>query len=223
MVEFSVKQRNCKRNKVCGDVVCSYDSETNFKIVLCDGLGHGIKANVLAYVTAEMVKRHNFNSGCLSSLTEKLLSIQPVCAIRNINHSTYTVINYQKDTRVVEIVNYDNPKPIIFVNNEFVNVKWQTVVNESYEQRPQDMQFVTIPVEGKISILLCSDGVVQSGMGKKYPFGWGEKRLKEFVLPMFQRDSSAMEIATNVMVEALELEDDYTHDDTTCIVMKILV
>lgn len=221
MVEFSIKQRNCGRSKICGDIVNYFESETNFKIVLCDGLGHGIKANVLAYVTAEIVKKHDFNSGCLSSLTEKLLSVQPVCAVRNMNHSTYTVVNYQKEIGVVEIVNYDNPKPIIFLNGEYYDVPWENVINESYAPRPKEMQFATIPVVGSIAIMLCSDGVVESGMGKKYPFGWGEKRLKEFMLPMFQSDCSAVEIATNVVIEALELEDDFTHDDTTCIVMKI--
>ncbi len=226
VVEYSIKQRSCKRNRLSGDVVL-YRSDSNedssFRIVLCDGLGHGVKANILANMTSAMIMTHDFDNDSLKQLTKTILAIQPVCDVRNINHCTYTMVEYKESEKTLSLVNYDNPTVLVFSEGDFVDVEWDIVVNEDYAPRPQKMQFKKIVSDKDITLILFSDGITQSGMGSVFPFGWGENRIKKFLKPLLQSNLPVEEISTLLMSESLGFEKEYSHDDNSCIVIKIII
>ena len=80
MVEYSFKQHNCKRNRICGDT-CQFvklDDKGSFKALLCDGMGHGLKANILANITMPMVLNHDFEHDSIEHLTQAILDRKSV-------------------------------------------------------------------------------------------------------------------------------------------------
>lgn len=221
MIEFAVRQKNCKRNKINGDVAYCIESEDIVKAVLCDGLGHGIKANLLANITAKIVQEHDFETGSLEELTKQLLLTQPICSIRKMNHSTYTVLLYDKKNNEIMIVNYDNPKPIVFLDNQEEVIQWIEFKNETYKTpRPQKMLFTKIKVQRGLTIVMVSDGVTESGVGNGFAFGWGERNLKVFCKDRLALNSKTL--ATKIISKAIEHERDYPHDDISCIVVKVI-
>ncbi len=223
-VEYSIKQRYCKRNRISGDVFSfiKTDSSASFKAVLCDGMGHGIKANILANLTLPLIANTDFNKDSLKELTKNILEIQPTCAIRKMNHCTYTLASYDDTKHELFIINYDNPQPLIFFDGEIAkNISWQSVENPFYGKRPRNITFTTIHLLQEISVLMCSDGVTQSGVGNIFPFGWGLRRVSSFVMPFFAEKLLPHEIATKVVAKAIEYEKDYTHDDVSCCVITI--
>jgi serine phosphatase RsbU (regulator of sigma subunit) len=68
-IEVDCRQKNHEGERICGDVFQSarIKEEKRIVAVLSDGMGHGVKANVLATLTATMMlnftKEHkNFES-----------------------------------------------------------------------------------------------------------------------------------------------------------------
>ena len=220
MIDLAVKQKNYKRSGVCGDYVGIEEQGDILKVVLCDGLGHGIKANILATLTAQLVLSFDFKNGDLRQITNEILSIQPICSKRKINHSTYTLFIYDKINCIVDIVNYDNPKPMLFDNGKVKDIEWQEIMNPWYAPRPQKMQFASFELTSEMCVAIMSDGVTQSGVGADFSFGWGEKRVKGFISSLLECDKSASDIATSVISKSLEYESDMTHDDMSCIILK---
>lgn len=222
MIDFSIKQKTYKRSGVCGDYVSCVDQDGVIKIVLCDGLGHGIKANILATLTATLVLSYDFKNCSLSQITDEILSIQPICSKRKINHSTYTLLSYDKSSGIVDIVNYDNPKPMLFDGNEEVDILWREEINQRYSPRPQKMQFTSFEMKDEMCVVIMSDGVTQSGVGLDFSFGWGEKRVKSFITDLLECKKRASDIATSVISKSLQYEGDMAHDDMSCIIFKII-
>ena len=225
VVEYSIKQRCCKRNRLSGDVVLCRESDENntFRAVLCDGLGHGVKANILANMTSTMVMMHDFDNDSLKQLTETILAIQPVCDIRHINHCTYTLIEYDEIKNVLGIVNYDNPNVLVFSEGDYMDVDWDILLNESYATLPQKMQFKKLTPINEITLILFSDGITQSGTGLKFAFGWGETRIKKFLRTLLEQKLPVEDICTLLMSESLGFEEEYSHDDNSCIVIRIII
>jgi len=71
-------------------------------------------------------------------------------------------------------------------------------------------------------LIICSDGITQSGLGgKKYLFGWGRENLEEYLLELVNHDKliSAPVLASKV-VNLANINDDYhSKDDSSCAVI----
>jgi len=62
-IEVSCQQKNHGDERVCGDVFLSrrIKEEGRLIVVLSDGMGHGIKANMLAILTSTLAVRFTRN------------------------------------------------------------------------------------------------------------------------------------------------------------------
>lgn len=221
IIEYSIKQQNFRKNRICGDLFAIKDveDENSFRIVLCDGMGHGIKANILSNMTSPLVMDFDFKNGDISTLTQTILNIQPICSIRKINHCTYTVVDINKSNETLSIINYDNPNPVVFIKKTLIDPQWSNKIVEEYVTRPKKISFTDIPLQDEILIVIFSDGVTQSGMGKKYPFGWEFKNCVEYIKTI--AGNSPKSIATDVIVKSIENDEGLTYDDVSCAVIKI--
>ena len=97
----------CKhRQYVAGDVFLSHKlkEDNRFIAVLSDGLGSGIKASVLATLTATMALKYISNYADIRETAEVIMDTLPVCSVRRISYSTFTIvdINSAGHVRVIE-------------------------------------------------------------------------------------------------------------------------
>ena len=95
---------------VCGDIfLCrKIQEEDRVVAVLSDGLGSGIKASVLANLTATMALKYTSSFMDIKRSAETIMSTLPICSVRKISYSTFTIVDLDGSglTRTVE---YDNP------------------------------------------------------------------------------------------------------------------
>jgi len=126
-VEIDYSQVNKKRNVVCGDVFISkkVKGEDRIVSVLADGLGSGVKANVLASLTATMACNYIANNIDIIKVAKIILATLPVCSFRKIGYSTFTIIDVHRsgDVRIIE---YDNPEIMLFRNKKFIDLDKET-------------------------------------------------------------------------------------------------
>ncbi|MGI6789879.1 SpoIIE family protein phosphatase [Aminivibrio sp.] len=157
--------------------------------VLSDGLGSGVKANILSSMTASMALRFMEGDTEILRSAEVIMDALPVCRERGISYATFTIVDAVLHgwTRVIEM---DNP-PFLLVRGgsivtpgkrEMASSRWKDrkiTVNEFFA-RPEDR------------IILFSDGVTQAGMGSwANPTGWGGEKCADFILRLL-RDRPGM-------------------------------
>ena len=219
-IEVGVNQRNHDKERICGDMFLSEKLKDERRVisVLTDGMGHGVKANVLATLTAKMAMNFTKNKKRFSRIAEVILNTLPVCSERKISYATFSIVDIQigEKTRVLE---YGNPQTIVIRDGKILDLDWRPVDTTSEKVRHDELAMCEFRHRKGDRILLFSDGITQSGLGStKYPMGFEHDNLKQFVLSLVHNDPkiSAQNLARKV-VNLAHLNDGYkAKDDTSC-------
>ena len=101
-IEVNSQQRNHDGERICGDVFLNkYIKEEDRVIaVLSDGMGHGVKANVLATLTATMALNFTREHKEVDRIAEIIMNTLPVCSERMISYSTFTIVDIESSGSV---------------------------------------------------------------------------------------------------------------------------
>lgn len=95
--------------QLCGDRVEIVDQgENSTVIVLADGMGSGVKANILSSLTSKIISTMMAANMRLEDCVSTIASTLPVCAVRGVAYSTFTIIHIIENEEA-EIIQYDNP------------------------------------------------------------------------------------------------------------------
>jgi hypothetical protein len=219
-IEVGVNQRNHDKERICGDLFLSEKLKDERRVisVLTDGMGHGVKANVLATLTATMAMNFTKDKKEFNRIAEVILNTLPVCSERQISYATFTIVDIQIDgsTRILE---YGNPQTTVVRNGKILDLKWEAVQTTCEKVRRDELALCEFRQQKGDRILMFSDGVTQSGLGSgKYLMGFGHDDLNQFVLDLVHHDKeiSAQNLARKV-VNIAHLNDNYkAKDDTSC-------
>jgi hypothetical protein len=219
-IEVNCQQKNHDGERICGDVFISkrIKEEKRIIAILSDGMGHGVKANILATLTASMAVNFTKEHKDFNTIAEIIMNTLPVCSVRKISYSTFTIIDIEIDGRV-SILEYDNPQTLIIRNNKEFNPEWQCIILSSENNHGKELRVCEFYPEKGDRIIFCSDGVVQSGLGTpRYPFGWGNNNLRNFVLETIKKKTyiSARRLAKKVLNVAVGNDNYKPKDDISC-------
>ncbi len=219
-IEVNCQQKNHEDERICGDVFLSerIKEENRIIAVLSDGMGHGVKANILATLTATMALNFTKEHKDFNTIAEIIMNTLPVCSVRKISYSTFTIIDIDLNGKVY-ILEYDNPQTLIFRNNREYEPEWKCIILDSEKNRGKELRSCTFKPEKGDRIIFCTDGVVQSGLGtKRFPFGWGNKNLIQFIIENLKKYPfiSARKLAKNALNAAVGNDNYKPKDDTSC-------
>ncbi len=185
--------------------------------VLSDGLGSGVKANILAHMTANMAIRFAEAYTDFVHYARVIMNALPVCQVRKIAYATFTVLDCNPDGSV-QIVELGNPPFILLRNGKATEVPFREFCSEQEDSRK--LRVSRFKAQPEDRIIFFSDGVTEAGMGSTaYPLGWRNRGCAEFSEEQVQRDQrmSARDLARAVVNGALRREPDRTaYDDITC-------
>ncbi|HNY09941.1 MAG TPA: SpoIIE family protein phosphatase, partial [Tenuifilaceae bacterium] len=213
------QQKNHDGERICGDVFYSkrLQDEERTIIVLSDGMGHGVKANVLATLTSTMAFNFTREHKEVNTIAEIIMNTLPVCSERKMSYSTFSIVDIEHngDTRILE---YDNPECFIMRGTEPLIPEWQCIILNSEQNAGKELRYCSFTPQKEDRIILWTDGVSQSGMGTPdYPFGWSDG-AREFVEKMVKNepDISARKLSAKVVNMAYVNDGYHPKDDTTC-------
>ncbi len=214
-------QQVCKHKKVvCGDVFLSrrLKEENRTLVVLADGLGSGIKANMLASLTAGMIVNFMSLNEPLERFTETIMKTLPVDPFRKIGYSTFTIIDIDSDgeTRIIE---YGNPPVLLIRNGELIKPNRQLLALSSEIEHPQNLFNWNFQAQKDDRIIYMTDGISQSGIGRKdMPFGWEMNSVQSFLKINTQKNPkiSAHHLSKKLHAQALNNDIQKAKDDMTC-------
>lgn len=222
-IEVGYRQKNHIGERICGDVFIfeRVREENRTVLVLSDGLGHGVKANVLATLTSKMALNFTKEHKSADRIAEIIMNTLPVCSERKISYSTFTIIDIEHngETRILE---YDNPQSIVIRDNKSLMMNWSNLLLVSDKNRGKEIRYCNFTPRKEDRIIICSDGVVQSGMGSyELPFGWGNVGVENYLISILPKEKkiSAVKLATKIVNRAVQNDNFISKDDTTCAVI----
>ncbi len=147
--------------QLCGDRVEIVDQgEDSTVIVLADGMGSGVKANILSSLTSKIISTMMAANMRLEDCVSTIASTLPVCAVRGVAYSTFTIIHIIENEEA-EIIQYDNPLLILIRDGKFVEIpKTGTEIEGKMIYKSK------IKLQENDFLFTMSDGTIHAGVGE---------------------------------------------------------
>lgn len=201
--------------ELCGDKVEIVRKEGFFLAVLADGLGSGVKANILSTLTSKIIATMLSNGAQLVEAVETIASTLPVCHDRGIAYSTFTIAKIENDGTVY-LAEFDNPSTVLMKNNvvkpierEELLIDGKTIFISNFAAEPNDM------------IVAFSDGVVHAGVGRLLDLGWQYDNIVGYIKENMSSSISPRALARKLLASVNTLYMDKPGDDSTVCAMRI--
>ncbi len=222
-VEIECYQFHKEGQAACGDDFqwARLENEDRYIAVLSDGLGSGIKANILANMTATMALRFVESNMDILQSAEIIMDSLPVCEVRKISYATFSIVDMHSGGRT-RIIEMGNPAYVQLRGEEEVKpLTHKTLVSDNWPDR--EMEVYDIQLQLGDRLIVCSDGVTQAGLGRsEYKFGWRRQGEMEFAIKQIQREPgiSAKDLSEIIAREALNVDPEHKcRDDISCLVI----
>lgn len=203
--------------QLCGDHVDIVEPEDGNStiLVLADGLGSGVKANILSTLTSKILSTMLASGLKLEEAVQTLVETLPVCSVRKVAYSTFTVIRIVNN-RSAEVIQYDNPKVIFLRDGKNVELPFrESVIADKHIIKAE------IELEEGDAFIALSDGVEHAGVGLVYNFGWKRSDIIDFITGFAGVGFTAKTLSAIVMEETNKLYAGHPGDDATVAVIRI--
>jgi len=217
---------NCQQNfhegeRVCGDVFLTkkVHEEGRIILVLSDGMGHGVKANMLGILTATMAVNFTREHKEMNRIAETILNTLPIDSEKQTSYSTFSIVDIEADGKVT-ILEYENPECLILRGKEKITPEWTCLILDTKRKVGKEIHSCTFYAQKEDRILLFTDGVAQSGMGSmQFPTGWGIDAIHEYATNQVVKtpDIAANKLAFKIISEAYKNDGFSSKDDTSCV------
>jgi serine/threonine protein phosphatase PrpC len=212
-VDVSWHSLNKKNEELCGDKVEWLKSDQRTIVVLADGLGSGVKANILATLTTKIMITMLDQGAGLQETIDTITHTLPVCQLRQIAYCTFSIvdIDHELNCRIIE---FDNPPVFVFRQHEPMTLDKKVMQSGEKEVLVSELKLKVGDM-----ITLCSDGVIHAGVGNMLNHGWEWSHVNEYL--SLQRIKSADKLNRRLMDTCNKLYDESPGDDTTSVTIKI--
>lgn len=216
---YSIDVAKCSVNKyqeeLCGDHVESIKTKEGMIVVLSDGLGSGVKANILATLTSKIAITMLKEGASIEDTICTIASTLPECQVRKLAYSTFTIVQI-KDNGEVYMVEYDNP-PVFYyrkgvplhIHKEKRMINNKVIYESNFNMRVDD------------TLVMISDGVVHAGVGMTLNLGWQWEHIDQYLQDLVRVERDTMCIARDLLGVCENLYDNSPGDDTTVVAIQL--
>ena len=214
--EIGYKSINHDGEQLCGDHIDIVEQGNDSTvIVLADGMGSGVKASILSTLTSKIISTMMAASLPLEECVSTIAATLPVCSVRGVAYSTFTIMHII-DSHTVELIQYDNPHIIYIRDGELydypkteLNIGGKTIYKSVIRLKEDDI------------IIAMSDGCPHAGIGIAYNFGWKWEDIADYMLGLSNGGFTAKVLSTMLIDEVNRLYGGKPGDDATACVIKI--
>lgn len=215
-VEASYKSLNHHHEELCGDKVEILETKDSYIMILADGMGSGVKANILSTLTSKILGTMFLNGASLDQCVETIVKTLPVCKERNVAYATFSILQVFRNGEGY-LVEFDNPACIAIRDGKLLDIPSKTRMIEGKEIK-ESRFFVRLGD----SYILMSDGVIHAGVGQVLNFGWSWENVADYAVKNVYKAPTAMRMASTITQACDDLYMKNPGDDTTVAVAKII-
>lgn len=215
VVENAWESLNKAGEELCGDSVIIRSGPDSFVAVLSDGLGSGVKANILSTLTAE-IAAHLFDAGStVEEVMQTLVETLPECSVRKLAYATFAVLTV-KNGREASLVEFDSPTLILVRDGAVLDIPFTT-----REVNGRSIREARFALQEKDYMVMITDGYEHAGLGGIYRLGWGWKNIALAVQRFCRTGVDAFKLTQALSKTCLKLYDGKPGDDSTVISMRV--
>ena len=215
-VDVAYKSLNKFTEILCGDKVELLETEDSNIMILADGMGSGVKANILATLTSKILGTMFLNGASLEECVDTIVQTLPVCQVRKVAYSTFSILQvfHSGDAYLVE---FDNPG-CIFIRNGVL----QKIPKNLREVEGKKINEFRFKVQKGDALILMSDGTIHAGVAELLNFGWLWEDIAQYAVKEYYKTVSAARLAAALSRACDELYQFKPGDDTTVAVMRVI-
>ncbi|MBR6495812.1 MAG: SpoIIE family protein phosphatase, partial [Rikenellaceae bacterium] len=165
VVEYGYTSLNKFGEELCGDKVetCVADGWTT--LVLADGLGSGVKANILSTLTSKILCTMVANNIPMQDCMETIIDSLPICKVRGVAYSTFS-LGHVTEQGQGYLIEFDNPQAIYIRDGktcDLIKCQMDICGKRVYHSR--------LAMQEGDSLVVTSDGTIHAGVGMILNFG----------------------------------------------------
>lgn len=215
-IDVSWKSLNKHDEELCGDKVEILKTDDSDIVILADGMGSGVKANILATLASKILGTMFLEGEPIEEAVETLASTLPVCKVRGVSYSTFSILQifHNGDAYLVE---FDNPGCIFVRNKKLMEIPEN--IREISGRKIREYRFKVQPDD---CFVLMSDGTIYAGVGELLNFGWTWESMADYTLKCVKETKSAARIASMLSQACDDLYQQRPGDDTTVAVTRVI-
>jgi len=215
IVEVARDSLNKRGEELCGDWVKITTTPDALIVVISDGLGSGVKANILATLTAEIAASMLKRESTVDEVIETLVSTLPECQVRRLAYATLAVLQVFHGSEAY-LVEYDTPPLILIRDNQVVEfpVTERVVAGRTI----RESQFAL--KDGDYMVMI-SDGYVHAGVEGLYRMGWGWKNIALAARRWVATRGDTYQLVRALSENCLKLYNGAPGDDATVVGMWV--
>ncbi|MEG2858681.1 MAG: SpoIIE family protein phosphatase [Clostridia bacterium] len=213
-IEYGHVSVNKQGESICGDSFEILKNGSKRIFVLSDGLGSGVKANILSTLTAKILSSLLARNLPMEECIQTVASTLPVCQTRKLAYATFTAICIEGSAAYLS--QYDNPPVILMRGGKCIDY-------------PRQVQFIgekeihvsQLALEEGDFLVMMSDGVTHAGIGKVMPAGFSQKGVTDLLAQWYTPEIAPQRMAATIADACLAVSLGAPDDDLTALVLKV--
>lgn len=214
-IDVAYNSINKNGEELCGDKVEIIKTPEGVIIVMADGLGSGVKANILATLTSKIAGTMLKEGLSLYETVDTIAHTLPVCSVRQLAYSTFTIIKVLKDGSV-HAIEYDNPAYFLIKNN-FINIpeKKEIIIKDKLIKESH------FSLDYNDSLTIVSDGAIHAGVGAILNLGWQWDNVADYLETLASTENCSANITKDLIQTCQKLYAGKPGDDTTVVTVTL--
>ncbi len=201
--------------ELCGDNVEVVKTDDSVVAVLADGLGSGVKANILSKMTVKIIATMLEKGASLEEVVDTVGNTLPICQKRMLAYSTFTIIQAKWNGEIY-IVEFDNPSTFFIHGGRIAAVSFRET--EVLGKKIKESRFQA--ALGDI-LVAVSDGIIHAGIGGVLNLGWQWENVADYLQRMPQPVVNAKSMSKRLLSVSEELYAGHPGDDATVMVLQV--
>lgn len=214
-VDIGTSQLKKDGEELCGDSIEVVHTGTDHIVVVSDGLGSGIKANILSRLTAKTAGTMLKMGGQIDDVIETLAQTLPICKVRKLAYSTFTILQITQNGQVY-LMEYENPPSFIGKSNHIINMERNEriiggkVIRECF-----------FNVSENNWLVIATDGILHAGTGRTMNMAWDRNRMGIYLAATYSPAMNASDWAKEITRLCNNIYGEKPGDDASVAVIKV--
>ena len=210
-IEIKISQAPKRPGLPCGDVVVSDRTKLGTTIIVCDGIGSGVKANIFATMCAARIKELLKRGFSIRHAFSNVVNTMNQAPGKNLPFAAFSLTHILPDGNAT-ILSYEMPAPILLSYGYSSLLPQQTSVLEE--------RFIgesNCDLKNGEGLVLVSDGITQAGLGKGLTYGWEAEGLNKYINEQFRSGIQPSTLPEGIRLRAKQLSGGKPSDDATVV------
>lgn len=198
----------------CGDITRIIKNESTVHAVLADGMGSGIRANLLATMTVKMLSSLLERGADAAAAAESVASNLPLDDKRGIRYTAFTIVEV-KENGLAKIVGMNMPSAVILRREKLYPYKEDTM-----KDGRNTLKYIQLQLRHEDTIAVFSDGIVNAGTGGCLGAGWQNEAIASYLGSAYKPGITAEKLTKLLLNVGSSLYLDKPGDDMSTVIIR---